>query len=106
MLEYLGILSVPKCRMDRSLVTSEEEEDKALTVVDQKKKAGGDTMGMKNLNRLLRENPRARAKGTFCLLDCEPERVTGLSLKPPKDWSGLADRTGLDKVKGEKVGLG
>lgn len=61
-------------------------------------------MGLKNqetyLTRLLRENPRARAKGTFCLLACEPERVAGLPLKPPKEWIGQV------QTRGEKVGVG
>lgn len=39
MLEYLSRLSVPKCRMARSLESSE---------VDLGKKAGRDTMGLEN----------------------------------------------------------
>lgn len=62
MLEYLNRLAVPKCRMARSLETSEEEQDKALMVVDLGKKAARDTMGMKNQWDLLKQATKGKSK--------------------------------------------
>lgn len=62
MLEYSGRLSVSKCRMARSSETLEEEQDKALTVLDLGKKAGRHTMGIKNQWDLLKQATNGKCK--------------------------------------------